>query len=258
MRKIRQSLVFVLALVVVLLASTPAQAADQFTVKNAWIKLKTWFEAGGGSMWFILGCSVLALAFTLERLIRLQRKRLCPKSLAAQARQLWSQGRYDEIVRLCEQDNSMLARAIKIMVQHRGVPLSDLRTLVGDAMSAELRLHFRRVHPLAVASTVAPLLGLYGTVSGMIGAFKQFKDLGETGDPTVFAGNISLALITTEAGLLVAIPSLAVWHWFRNRTNSFADELESTVQELLVNWFVESAPTAEAKMAVPVMQTAGR
>ena len=91
-----------------------------------------------------------------------------------------------------------------------------------------------------MAATIAPLLGLPGTVSGMIGAFAKFRLLGETGDPTVFAGDISKALITTEAGLVVAIPALALWHYFRNRTNTYADELESNLQELLVDFVAGS------------------
>jgi biopolymer transport protein ExbB len=240
MRWIRSSLLAVGA-AALLIPCTPAHAA---TVAGYWRELKEWFLAGGNSMWFILGCSILAVAFTLERLIRLQRKRLVPKSFAAMARDMYRRGQFEQLVAKCDENDSLVARMVKLLVLHRHIPLGDVRTIVGDAASAEFRLHFRRVHPIAVAATVAPLLGLFGTVTGMISAFDHFKDLGQTGDPAVFSGDISLALITTEAGLLVAIPSLAVWHWFRNRTNAFTDELEGIVQTLLVEWWVEPAQAA--------------
>jgi biopolymer transport protein ExbB len=191
----------------------------------------------------------VVVAFTLERLIRLRRKRIAPKTLVPRIRKLWTDGQYDDLIRVCRQDGSLLGEAIRTMTEHRTAPLEDLRTMVADALSSEMRLHFRRIHPLAIGATVAPLLGLFGTVSGMISAFNHFRLLGETGDPTVFAGDISLALITTQFGLLVAIPGLFLWHLFRNRTNMFTDELERTVQELLVSWFIEPAKAGAAPAA---------
>jgi len=231
---------------------TPLQAASLQTYSKDVVR---WFGDGGNTMWFILACSILALAFIVERAIRMRRSQVVPRRLANQARELWQQGRYDDIIALCENDGSTLSRAIKVMVKHRHIPMSDVRTIVGDSMSAELGLFYRRIHPIAVSATVAPLLGLFGTVSGMITAFRQFRALGETGDPGVFAGAISVALITTEAGLMVAIPSLAMWHFFRNRTTTYVDEMESIVQELLVEWFLPKP--AHAGDSRPVVAAVG-
>jgi biopolymer transport protein ExbB len=238
----KKALLFGGLIAVALLSAAPAEAAG---VGTYWADVRRWFGDGGNTMWFILASSVLAVAFTVERLIRMKRARIVPRKLAAQARELWKQGKHDEIIALCEDDDSTLARAIKRMVVHRDVPMADVRTIVGDSMSSEFNLFHRRTHPIAVAATVAPLLGLFGTVSGMITAFRQFRALGETGDPGVFAGAISIALITTEAGLMVAIPSLLMWHWFRNRTNAYVDEMEGIIQELLLEWFLvkNAAPT---------------
>jgi biopolymer transport protein ExbB len=245
MRTIRHG-VGVLAGLLVLAMAGQAQA---FSPGYYWAELKNWFMAGGNTMWFISLCSIVSVAFTLERLIRLRRKRVAPKRLIPPVRQLWAEQRYDDILRLCRQDGSLLSQAIQILVEHRSIPLADLRTIAADTLNTELRLHFRRIHPLAVSATVAPLLGLFGTVVGMISAFNHFRLLGETGDPTVFAGDISLALITTEAGLMVAIPTLALWHYFRNRTNMYTDELERTVQDLMITWFIEPAKAGAAPAA---------
>lgn len=239
---LRKNILMVAGIMVVSLVAgaMPAEAAMAANFAD----LKRWFNDGGNTMWFILASSVLAVAFTVERLLRMKRSRIVPKNLAARAREMWRQGKHDELIELCDQDDSTLARAIRRMVVHRHVPMADVRTIVGDAVSSEFNLFHRRTHPIAVAATVAPLLGLFGTVSGMITAFRQFRALGETGDPGVFAGAISVALITTEAGLMVAIPSLLMWHWFRNRTNSYVDEMEGIVQELLIEWFLPTNSTA--------------
>jgi len=203
-----------------------------------WTELQNWFIQGGTTMWLILVCSIVTIAFTVERLVRLRRRRIAPMSLAERARELWRAGRTDELADECRKDGSLLARAIVSMIEHRDVSIEHLRMIVGDTMSSELRLHFRRVHPLAASATIAPLLGLFGTITGIIGAFKDFRLLGETGDPSVFAGNISKALVTTQFGLIVAIVTLALWNYFRNRTNTYADEAEVAAQDLMVDWFV--------------------
>jgi biopolymer transport protein ExbB len=232
----------------VLASASPAQAAS---LTEYWKDLEDWFIQGGSTMPFILACSILAMAFAIERIIRLRRKRIVPKNLARVARALWRDGQFEELADRCERDGSILARAIGLMVRHRAVPMADVRTMAGDSVSADMGVHWRRVRPLAVAATIAPLLGLFGTVVGIIDAFKKFNLLGETGNPAVFADSISLALITTEFGLAVAIPALAVWHLFRIRTNTFTDELEGNLRELLVEWFIEGQQPAAAG-AVPV------
>jgi biopolymer transport protein ExbB len=223
-----------LAVAGLILGAVPTEAA--MTVYFA--DVKRWFDDGGNTMWFILLCSIIGVAFTIERLIRMRRARIVPHKLAEQARALWKEGKYEEIIALCDANESILARAIKRLVRHRRVPMADVRSIVGDAVSAEISLYYRRIHPISVAAMVAPLLGLFGTVSGMITAFRQFRALGETGDPGVFAGAISVALITTQAGLIVAVPALAVSHYFRNRTNAYVDELDGIVQELLLEWYL--------------------
>ncbi len=212
-----------------------------------WTELKNWFMAGGTTMWLILICSIVTIAFTIERLVRLRRRRIAPMWLVSEARRLWQQGRLDELVARCERDGSVLAQGILLMVENRRVDLEQMRTVVGDMMSSAISVHSRRLQPMFASATIAPLLGLFGTVTGVLGAFKDFRLLGETGDPSVFAGNISLALVTTQFGLLVAIVTLALWNYFRNRTNTYADELDVAVQELLRDWFVEREEDEEAE-----------
>lgn len=236
MRRLPTLLLVLVGVAVILLCVSPSAAArkrgavDEFVIQ---------FQMGGATMWFLLALSITGLAFSLERAIRLRRGRLVPKGLADQCRELWAQGAYEEIAALCEGGRSALAQAIKYLVQYRDASLDDVRTIAGDVTDRELRPHQRRMLPLAVVATLSPLLGLFGTVLGMMGAFQRFGLLGETGDPTVFANDISKALVTTAFGLVIAVPSLALYHYFRGRTTAFADELETQVSELTIEWFVK-------------------
>jgi biopolymer transport protein ExbB len=195
------------------------------------------FEKGGAVMWWMLVLSIVALAMTIERILRLRRSRMMPVGMIANARALWKQGKYDEIVAASEKDASVLGRALKTLVIHRDLDIKQLEEVVGTQVSIEMRFHFRRVTILSAVAYLSPLLGLYGTVLGMMKAFQNFRLLGETGDPGVFAGEISLALVCTGAGLLVAIPALSLYHIFRQRTLAFEDELAETLHSLSLEWF---------------------
>jgi biopolymer transport protein ExbB len=197
------------------------------------------FEKGGAVMWWLLALSVVMLAVTIERGLRLRRSRVLPAGLVANVRALWKQGKYDEIVAATEKDSSILGRSIKTLVIHRDLDIKQLEDIVGTQAAIDMRFHFRRVTILSAVAYLSPLLGLYGTVVGMMKAFQNFRLLGETGDPGVFAGEISLALVCTGGGLLVAIPALALYHIFRQRTLAFEDEIAESLHQLSIEWFKE-------------------
>lgn len=195
------------------------------------------FEKGGDVMWWLLGLSIVALAMAIERGLRLRRSRIIPVGLVANARSLWKQEKYADIITACEKDNTVMGRAIKTLVVHRDLDIKDLQEIVGTQIAIDMRFHFRRVTILSATAYLGPLIGLYGTVLGMMKAFQNFRLLGETGDPGVFAGEISLALVCTGGGLLVAIPSLALFHFYRQRTLAFEDELAENLHLLGIEWF---------------------
>ncbi|HBR95694.1 MAG TPA: biopolymer transporter ExbB, partial [Opitutae bacterium] len=107
--------------------------------------------------------------------------------------------------------------------------------------SREMRLHLQRAYPLAVVATISPLLGLFGTVYGMIGAFESVALAGEMGDPSIMAADIAYALITTAIGLVIAVPALSAYHFFRIRTNMLALGLEGQLSHVISRWFGPNA-----------------
>lgn len=220
---------------------TPAWAEGAGGGGNIWLNWRyLWdlWEKGGGTMWFLLALSVVGLTFTLERLVRLRRSKIAPRGFAEQADALWRAGKLADIVALCKKDRSILAEAILYIVKHRKRAVSDVAAGVGEVTVRELRPHFRRTYPLNVVATLAPLFGLFGTVVGMMEAFETFRLLGEHGDPSIFAGSIAKALITTIVGLAIAMPALAAYHYFRTRANRYTDELEQQANDLIDEWLV--------------------
>ena len=198
------------------------------------------FDVGGSTMYMLLVLSVIGLGFGIERLVRLQKKQFVTTGLSDQARQLKSQGELDFLRTLGERHQCGLARGIEAIVPYLHESVDEVRTIASDVLSAEVRAHQRKVQPLAAIATLAPLLGLFGTVIGMMGAFENFRMLGETGDPTVFAGDISKAMVTTATGLIVAMPALAMHYILKNRTSALGDNMAMELSQLISEWCLTS------------------
>jgi biopolymer transport protein ExbB len=221
-------------------------ASSQAVGSTADMKLDeqvTWGEAfflkmrqGGITMIFLLGISIVAVATTLERIVNLRFSKIAPRQTADQIERLCRDGRIGDMEAAAAASNSTLGRVVTAMVRHRDSDIQSLSTLAGDVASREMKMHLLRAYPLMVCATLSPLLGLFGTVAGMIGAFDKVAAAGSLGDASMLGGNISMALITTAAGLVVAIPALGLYHFFRSRTSLMAIVLEERVGELITQW----------------------
>jgi biopolymer transport protein ExbB len=198
-------------------------------------------KQGGNTMIFLLALSVAALSFALERLVRLRRGVVAPEGLVDQAQALWEEGKHEEILALCERRPSTLSSIISAFVRHRHCTSQELSMLAGDLAGRDMRRHLQRAYPIAVVATIAPLLGLLGTVVGMIDAFEIVAIAGSLGDASLMAGAISKALVTTATGLVIAIPALGLYHFFKSRTHALTMQLESEVHEILTAWFMDRA-----------------
>ena len=104
--------------------------------------------------------------------------------------------------------------------------------MVSRAVGRQLQ----RTYPLAIVATVSPLLGLLGTIIGMIEAFQKVAIMGDTGDASVLADSIGKALITTAIGLIVAIPALSAYHYFKMKINNLGIRIEEEMDEMLALW----------------------
>lgn len=183
------------------------------------------FVAGGWIMWPLLLSSILALAISLERLWSLQKKRILPPDLRDQVKCL------RQVSELKEYKASPLGRVLVAGLARQDQGENRIREALQTAGSHEVHLLEKYLSPLGSIAAITPLLGLLGTVIGMIDVFQQL-DL-SAGNAQELAGGISMALITTAAGLTIAIPALVMHRFFLRRVADLVVELEEASQQLL-------------------------
>ena len=222
---------------------TVLDAAGKTAPKSTLAELWEWFrvkwEVGGPTMWIIGGAALVMVVFTVDRLVGLRRGRIVPHGLADRANRLWLEGRHDQVLALTRRSSSTLAEIIAFLVEHRNTPYEHLTSAAEDIAARDFERHSRGAYPLIAVGTLAPLLGLLGTVLGLFGAFSTIGVVGSMDDPSALAGDIGEAIITTVAGLIVAIPSLILYHYFFHRTSHLAIILGAEVSNLMHGWFLK-------------------
>jgi biopolymer transport protein ExbB len=203
-------------------------------------------------MWPILACSVAALAIVMERLWSLRRSRVLPPALMEQVRQWERTGRVPLQNMEALVESSPYGRVVGAGLVNRNRGRQIIREAVEDAGRHVVHELERYLNSLGTISQITPLLGLLGTVIGMIRVFNVITLQG-VGDPTVLAGGISEALITTAAGLTVAIPSLMFYRYFRGRVDELVVGMEQEAVMLMEMLHAqESAAGATASLASAV------
>jgi biopolymer transport protein ExbB len=220
-------------------ATTPAPTAAPSTGKS----LAEWYKDGGWVMYVLSLLSVFGLAITLERLFFLRRGVIAPHGLVQKAKDLWKQGKYEEIVRVAEASNSTVGRVIAFVVEHRDAPLADVSAGAGDIALAENKQAMAKIYMLAVTAMSAPLVGLLGTVGAMIESFKQVVNAGKLGSAAELYASISTALTATQGGLIVAIPALFIYHAFRVRTQRIGAVVDEEITSVLNDWMIKKTET---------------
>jgi biopolymer transport protein ExbB len=182
-------------------------------------------QKGGILMIPILLCSVVALAVFIERMWSLRASRIIPSDLVRQAEDLVRKGMLDDAVAACRRQPSPVGRVIIAALRHAGQEREVIKEAVQEVGRREAAHLERYVSVLGTVANVSPLLGLLGTVSGMIKAFTVISVQG-VGNPASLAGGISEALITTAAGLTAAIPSFLAYRYLLSRVDRAVLELE--------------------------------
>jgi len=213
------------------------------------INLVQQVDEGGVPVLVILGLSILFLAVTIERLRNLRARSVLPRDLMGRVESLWTEHRFDELDKLLTDDASTLARVVAGIVAHRNQPYPVVSRLAGDLASRELRQHQQKAYSLAIVATVAPIVGLLGTVLGMIEAFHVIAYFEGMGNPALLAGGISKALVNTAAGLVVALPALGMHHYFKHRLSTLGLALEREIDALInVHFLPLSEPSVRGVM----------
>lgn len=191
------------------------------------------FQAGGGTMWFLLACAVLGIALVLERLYTLFiRLNVDVKKFSSTVIQAVDKQGVQAGIAMCDKSKSPVARVLRAALVKADSGKSAMEDAIVSAGTSELAFLDRGMPLLAGLTTVAPFFGFLGTVTGMIGAFKSVAAVGEV-DPTVVASGISEALITTKWGMMIAAPLAIVVILFQGRINSYLRDMETSSAQLL-------------------------
>ncbi len=195
------------------------------------------FQQGGPLMWVMLLTSIVGAFFFFERLYTLQRSRIVPRPFVDRIRALVAKGKAAEAQLLCEENGSSIALMIAAALRTylRGKDRVAIKEAVEEVGNREIALLDRNVEVVGTVATISPLLGLLGTVIGMIQVFQRFVNAYAEGQatPDVFAQGIWTALITTAFGLMVAIPMLILYKFLQGRNDRLIAAMEEDAMGLV-------------------------
>lgn len=215
----------------------PAAAADQPAGREA-IPTKNMlsvFHDGGPIMYPIALCSFLLLVFVFERLVSLRRGRVIPGPFVKRFLEQLREGQLDreKAIKLCDENKSPVAIVFAAAAKKWGKTSVEVEQAIldaGERVTNQLRRHLRLFNGI---SQVAPLLGLLGTVMGMIMSFNAIAASAAEGQRELMAEGIAQALITTAAGMLVAIPALLAYLYFLSRVDNLITSIDALGQQVV-------------------------
>ena len=188
--------------------------------------------AGGWVMPLIVACSVVALSISIERYLALDRSKVAPPHLLATVWRDLKQGELNAQKLAQLRINSPLGAILAAGIANRGQGRDVMKESISEAASHVVHDLEKYLNSLGTVAAIAPLLGLLGTVVGMIDVFTQITTVG-TGNANALAGGISDALLTTAAGLIVAIPALVMHRYFTGLIDTIVVDLEREAIKLV-------------------------
>ncbi len=187
---------------------------------------------GGFFIWPIFLCSVVSLAVVLERVRYFHRTRLRSKNLPERVQLLIHARKIEEAHALCEKEGSFVGKFLAVGIKVIERLPEEKNKILRRAGSRELEEGEKHLRILSVIGNIATLLGLLGTVTGMIRTFIKIEASGGTAEVALLAGGIWEALLTTAAGLSVAIPTLVMYHYFEGIVDSRAVQYKNLAADI--------------------------
>ncbi len=195
-------------------------------------KIAEWFKAGGVIMYPLVGLLVWALVLVALKLLQYSRKHRNTEKMSREVLQLLKKGERAKALEYSRNHKGVVARVVSVVIDRSEVDRSSAEKSVKEILLEEVPLLNRHLATLGVIAGAAPLLGLLGTVTGMIHLFTVITQYG-TSDPKILAGGISEALVTTQTGLSIAIPILLIHNALRNRSQSIQNEMQTSAMRVL-------------------------
>ncbi|MCP5537161.1 MAG: MotA/TolQ/ExbB proton channel family protein [Akkermansiaceae bacterium] len=239
MKHVRTSLV---PATLLLLTSLYAHASDAEAPISVEINWMDELQKGGLTGIALIVLAIAAVGFTIERLLNLRANLIVSKPLMKEIAPLGKGHYFGEIRDRCAKSPSVLSKVVTYIVNHRGNDPELYMAGAADIGAREIDKHRRKLAPIGIIASLAPLLGLLGTMIGMIEAFAKFALIEDSSEASVvLADSIGKALITTAMGLVIAIPTLVIYHYLRTRLNRYSEDLEEAVESLASTWFFQTS-----------------
>lgn len=219
-------------------------------------------ELGGPVVAILLSLSVIALAVILLKAAQFVHQRVGRRKQVQMALVLWADSKQAEALSLLESDRSPVAEVMAVAMRlgkDKSIPKGVVEEEVGRVALARLYGLQRGFRALDAIAQIAPLLGLFGTVLGMIEAFQTLQSAGNAVDPSILAGGIWVALLTTAAGLALAMPVSLVLTWFESRVENERVAIETMATRLMSQQQIRSLDvgTDAGKAGVALTEQAG-
>ncbi len=183
------------------------------------------FVSGGPVMIPIALCSIFALAIVFERARFYMRNPNNGQALMKKVRGALATRNFFEAMKICRAESTPIASIIAAGLDNADLGREHMLDVMRQEAMVQVKKFERHLNKLSTIASITPMLGLTGTVTGMISAFSVISSVG-IGDPTALAGGISEALYTTAAGLLVGIPALVAYNWCEARNAEFVEQVE--------------------------------
>lgn len=210
-----------------------AQAEEAAAADNGEAGFLDAIQKSGTIGYLIILMSVVAMALIIEHFMTLKREKLAPPEVIDEIEELFQEGNYQEALEACEASPCFFSNVTAAGIRKLGHPFAAIEKSLEEMEDEESIKLQQKIGWLSLIAGIGPMMGLFGTVTGMVGAFATIGSAGAGGvNPSDFAADISLALMTTVLGLTVAIPTTAFYAYFRNKVTMTALEIGAVVEDM--------------------------
>jgi biopolymer transport protein ExbB len=195
---------------------------------DAWLFL----ERGGPIMVPLILCSIIVLAIVIERAFSLRKKKVLVPEIISVIETIKKPEDIHLAISICQKNEGAFANIVQLGLENKDLPNDELKELIADQGRQEVRSFEKGLGVIETIAGIAPLLGLLGTVTGMIKVFTVISEQG-LGQTQALSGGISEALITTVVGLSIGIPSLVLYNYFTEKAENLIMDIEKFTSKLL-------------------------
>lgn len=197
-------------------------------------------KAGGIWMYPLYLLAFVAIVIGIQRSITSRGSVLVPKKLRKEVKESLRSNDINKALEACKKYPSTLAKSLTFIFEHQSAGREAVSQTAGDIAVRDVRIHLSRIYPLSVIASLSPLLGLLGTIVGMIEAFGLVALYGDEGGASILSDSISKALITTAAGLIIAVPCIAGYFIIKNRIMRLSSVLEVEIENVITEMYMDN------------------